>query len=187
MSKITDYNIAKMIPHSLQKDSFVVALCNAVERELKEAYNEARVLFNLSDIDHLPEGILDFLAYDQHIDFYEVTLPIEQKRELLKNSIPWHRKKGTPSAVEGLISTLFDQGRVEEWFEYGGDPYYFRIITTNKTVTNEKATEFIKALDSVKNKRSWLEAVILESAESMNLIVGAFVHEGDYSIARQVY
>lgn len=187
MSNLTDYNIANLIPHSLQQDPFVIALSNAVEKELKEAYNEARVLFNLSDYDNLPEGILDYLAYDQHIDFYEVTLPIEQKRGLLKNSIPWHRKKGTPSAVEGLISTLFDQGRVEEWFEYGGEPYYFRIVTTNKSVTNEKAAEFIRALDSVKNKRSWLETVILESAESMNLVVGAFVHEGDYTIARQVY
>lgn len=187
MSELTDYNLASIIPHSLQRDPFIVALCNSIEKELKEAYNEARILFNLSDINKLPEGILDFLAYDQHIDFYDVTLPIEQKRELIKQSIPWHRKKGTPSAVEGLISTLFDRGRVEEWFDYGGEPYHFRIITTNRSITNERATEFIRALDSVKNKRSWLEAVIIESAESMNLIVGAFVHEGDYTIARQVY
>lgn len=176
-----------LLPNSLKSDPFTVALAGAFEREIKGAYQEAQVLGNLNNVDRLPEAMLDFLAVQKHVDFYTNDLPIELKRELIKTSPALHRIKGTPAAVEQLITTLFEYGRVEEWYEYGGEPYHFRVITTNRSVNNERAAEFVRALDSVKNKRSRLDAVIVESAESMNIVYGAFVHEGDYTEVRQVW
>lgn len=94
--------------------------------------------------------------------------------------------KGTPSAVEELISTLFDEGRVEEWFEYGGEPYTFRVVTNNSSVTQDRAMEFIKALNSVKNARSWLDRVIITQMEDMQLYFAGIVHTGDNLTIRQV-
>lgn len=109
--------------------------------------------------DELPEKTLDLLAWQWHVDFYEpLGMDIETKRRLIKNSIPWHRIKGTPAAVEQVVSTAFDTSTVKEWFEYGGKPYYFKIITEDVTTNTDTIEERMKrAIKSVKNTRSWLE------------------------------
>jgi hypothetical protein len=62
----------------------------------------------------------------------------------------------------------------------------FRVVTNNPKVTNELAAEFIRALDSVKNKRSWFDSVILMQKENMNLYFAGIVHTGDYITVKQV-
>ncbi len=42
-----------------------------------------------------------------------------------------HTFRGTPYAVEQVIQTYFGDGEVSEWFEYGGQPGMFKVVTTN--------------------------------------------------------
>lgn len=162
MGNLKDNCIANLLPPSLKGDPFIVALAEASEIEVKSAYREAEQLVNFFDVDQLPEYLLDYLAYQKHVDFYDTALPIEQKRELIKKADYFHRLKGTPAAVEGLISILFGQGRILEWFEYDGEPYHFKIRTNNYTVMGNQTEKFIKSLESVKNLRSKLDAVEYE-------------------------
>lgn len=178
--------LTKLIPYSLQQDDILMAMAEAIEIQLVGAYSDAESLYTLSIIDNLPEPLLDILAYEKHIDFYESTLPIDIKRELIKNNIRFHRKKGTPYAVEELISTVFGDGYVEEWFEYNGDPYFFKVITNNTSVTNEQALDFIKALNSIKNIRSWLEKVEINSVDDHNLFIACVFHMGENLTLKQV-
>lgn len=187
MNSLNDCSIVDLIPSSLKKDPFIVALGDAVEKELKEAYREAESLSNFYDVDKLPEPLLDYLAYQKHVDFYEPDLTIEQKRELVKRSNFFHRQKGTPAAVEKLIITLFGEGKVVEWFEYEGQPYRFKVVTNNRSVTQEKAEQFLQALNAVKNVRSVLERIELTQAEEMNLYFAGVVHVGDNLTIRQVF
>jgi phage tail P2-like protein len=186
MASLTEQIFTELLPSSLKIDPFIVALGEAVEIELKSAYSEAETLANLHDVDNLPESLLDYLAYQKHVDFYDYTYPIELKRKLVKDSTHFHRIKGTPAAVEQLIEAVFGDGQVEEWFEYGGDPYKFRVTTLNQSATNERAQEFINAINSVKNTRSLLESVILLETEQTNLYWGGVVHIGSNETYRQV-
>lgn len=186
MNSIQDYVIHSLLPDSIKKDPFIVALGEAVEIELKEAYREAESMSDFSNVNALSEDLLDYIAYQKHVDFYDYTLPLETKRKLVKESAYFHRIKGTPKAVEMLIETVFGDGKVVEWFEYEGVPGYFKVITNNTSVTNELAEQFIRVLDSAKRKSAWLEKVEITQVDEMNLYIGSVVHTGDKLTLKQV-
>lgn len=188
MSKHTIYEVqlTDLLPQSLKNDPDMIAASKAVDIGFLLLVDLSKKLIVLPRVDDQPEEILDHLAYYLHVDFYDLSMPIETKRQLVKGSVYIHQIKGTPRAVELLIETLFDEGIVEEWFEYDGNPYRFRVITSNQSATNEKAEEFIRALNTVKNTRSHLDSVIILQSEKMNLYWGGFVHIGSNEEYRQV-
>ena len=54
----------------------------------------------LAMIDSLPDATLDLLAAETRAVYYDVTMPIETKREIVKASMAgWYMKCGTPAAV----------------------------------------------------------------------------------------
>ena len=65
------------------------------------------------------------------------------------------------NAIEEIFKTLNIVGNVEEWFNYGGKPYYFKVILQifNRSI-NEETEEKLRALiNEYKNERSWLEQI----------------------------
>lgn len=154
--------LLKLLPYSLRQDPVLVAIAEAVEIQLKQAYQEAEDIYNLVDIDKMPEALLDLLAYEKHVDFYEVGLPVEQKRELVKASIKWHRKKGTRGAIEDVVSIIYKNAHVFEWFEYGGEEYRFKIEVEEPFIANEDMKRLKRMVEATKNKRSWLEYVAVK-------------------------
>lgn len=186
MSNLIELIINDLLPPSLKADPFIVALGEGVEIELKAAYREAETLANSFDVNKLPESLLDYLAHQKHVDFYNTNFPIEAKRKLVKDNTHFHRIKGTPAVVEQLIDTVFGDGQVKEWFDYNGNPFNFRVETSNQSATNERAQEFIKAINAVKNTRSHLESVVLLSTEQTNLYWGGVVQIGSKETYRQV-
>ncbi|OLS34227.1 phage tail protein I [Alkalihalophilus pseudofirmus] len=184
--RVYEVPLLDLLPPSLKHDPDIIAASRAIDTGFLLLADEVNNLILLPRVNELSEDLLDHLAYYLHVDFYDRSLEIETKRKLVKDSLYLHQIKGTPKAVEHLIETLFDEGQVQEWFEYGGEPYTFRVITSNPTVSNERASEFIRALDSVKNMRSHLESVILEQTENMNLYFAGNVHVGSYETYRQV-
>ncbi|GIO09679.1 hypothetical protein J31TS6_57070 [Brevibacillus reuszeri] len=186
MIDIFNVSILDILPESLKQDPDIVAIAEALTPELQETSRTIKETSIMSRIDEQPEEVIDLLAWQFHVDFYDPDLPLETRRELVKNSLPWHRRKGTPAAVEELITTVFGDGRVEEWFEYGGDPGYFKVITNNRSVTTDQAFLFIRALNSVKNTRSWLEKIEISQVEDHNLYFAGILHMGDKITVRQV-
>ena len=91
---------------------------------LNEEVQEFRALANplLCDEKYLP-----FLAYAYKVDFWDYRLSTDKKRLLIKDSILLHQKKGTLWALERILEILEVKAEVSEWFDYGGDPYFFKI------------------------------------------------------------
>ncbi|WP_342442908.1 phage tail protein I [Lysinibacillus sp. FSL K6-0075] len=158
--------LLKLLPYSLRQDPVLVAIAEAVEIQLNQAYQEAEDIYNLVDIDKMPEALLDLLAYEKHVDFYEVGLPVEQKRELVKASIKWHRKKGTRGAIEDVVSIIYKNAQVFEWFEYGGEEYRFKIEVEEPFIANEDMKRLKRMVEATKNKRSWLEYVAVKMQQT---------------------
>jgi phage tail P2-like protein len=106
--------------------------------------------------------LLDVLAWEMHVDVWagwQGSLTTEEKRTLIEQSIDWHQHKGTRYAVDQMMKTVFKQGVVTEWYEYGAPngPYRFKIITEDDIVDPDLLNTFINAIYAVKNVRSWLE------------------------------
>lgn len=152
----------KLLPYSLSQDPVLVSMMEAVVIQFREAYEEAEALFDLVNIDKLPERLLDLIAYEKHVDFYDNELSVFQKRELIKSSISWHRKKGTRWAVERVVSIVYPNANVYEWFEYDGHKYRFKIEVDEPFIASKDMRRLRELVEATKNKRSWLEYIAIK-------------------------
>lgn len=119
-------------------------------------------------IDSVDESALVHLANQFHIMGNEGWLQAKteaEKREIIKKAIELHRYKGTKYALIKVLNSLNINGDIEEWFEYDGDPYHFKIdIFLQNYTYNEKVFESLKKMiDEYKNVRSVLEEISIES------------------------
>jgi len=186
MIKISDVSLLDLLPPNLRYVPSLSAAAQAIDAERKDILDAINKLALFPRLNSLTDVEADELAWQWHVDFYDPSLPLDQRRELVKKSYAWHRRKGTPSAVEELIRTIFGDGEVQEWFEYGGQPGMFKVITSNSSTTSDMAQEFLEAIKSIKNVRSHLEAIEVTATEDMNLYWAGVVQTGDFLTLRQV-
>lgn len=157
--RLSDADILKLLPLFMRDDDAVKALAKAVNKLIQDPGAKYKQLRTWDQIDYMDHEQLDELAWELNIDWYSSALDLERKREIIKISDQVHRKRGTKWAVEQLISAYFGPGYVQEWFEYGGPPFEFKVLTTNKAVTDEMYQEFVRIAKTTKNVRSRLEGV----------------------------
>lgn len=160
-SDIYSVDFTRSLPPTLKDDPEINALGRAIAEQLQITAQNIRRNIIYARIDELDEQTLDILAYDLHVDWYDHSYPIEVKRQTIKDSVKIHRRLGTKYAVETALGAVFPGTRVEEWFEYDGDPYTFRVIinATENGVTAEQQAAVLERVIFYKNLRSHLEAV----------------------------
>lgn len=179
MKSIQSISLLDILPFNLATDSTVKNASLAIDARLQATAGLIVQLNFLENLSSIPEQFLDELAYQYHVDFYSAGLVREQKELLVAQSLILHLRKGTPAAVEDLMTSLFGDGTVEEWFEYSGQPFHYRVYTTNGAVTTTQAQDFARALASVTRLSARLDSVQIISTESMPLYYGGFLHTGD--------
>ena len=177
MTNLTGLRLSDIMPARV-KTPETLALDAALSPELQEINDAIIEAIIMPRIDEMPEDIVDLLAWQLHVDFYEpLGLNLDKKRALVKSSIIWHRHKGTKYAVEAIVRLLFyPEFRVEEWFEYGGEPYFFRAVVGGQPTSSAKALgELIGAIWATKNERSWLEYIrFVQEINAEVRLAGAF-------------
>lgn len=186
MMKVKNLDIIKLQTKHMQQDETTQALSAALTPEFRKLSEEVKQCLLLARVEELSEALLDALAWELHVKWYDATAAIEVKRNLIKNSDKVHMHLGTPYAVEQVIEDYFGDGYVEEWFNYDGEPYKFRVVTTNASVTTDLANQFTMAVETVKNKRSKLEQIIIALSGELNTYLTAVVHTGDILTIEQV-
>ncbi|MFX3635463.1 MAG: phage tail protein I [Candidatus Pristimantibacillus sp.] len=186
MIELKDIHLLDLLPQSIKHDANIIACADALDQQLKAITSNIPKLAILSNVKGLSSEWLDALAWQWSAPFYDQSLLIEQKKELVTNALAWHKRRGTPSAVEELVATIFGSGEVIEWWEYGGQPGCFKVKTSDPSATTEKASQFLAAINSVKNVRSWLETVEITTGDEMQVYIGNAVHIGKFTTIRQV-
>lgn len=159
--KLTDLVLLSLQTAFMQKDLTTQGFCAGLQGKLREAAFDTYKLLMYSNLDSLQDtdfghSLVDELAWQFHVDYYDKSADIQTKKNLVKQSIRIHRTKGTPQAVLDLLSTAFPADTILlEWFDYGGEPYHFKIITSGFDGYDKE--KFLQALNSVKNARSYLD------------------------------
>lgn len=163
---ITVQNLLRTLPDVLRNDEEMLALGTALATVLASRVEEIGRLQIYTRIRQLPEDLLDILAYDFKVDWYNYDYDIQTKRALIENSFYVHRHHGTTGAVETALSDIYPGMVLEEWWEYGGRPYHFKVHISTPLATEENERKFHLALNIAKNLRSALESIVvtLESA-----------------------
>lgn len=156
-------------PYSLTRDADKVKLADAVASELIKAVAQSEYAAVFPRVDELPEKVLDILAADLKIQWYEIDAPISSKRQTVKECIRIHKYKGTKYAVETALRGIYEDVRVLEWNEYGGEPYHFKVVIYDSSNDREKRDRVLQKVDYYKNTRSVLEETIFEVGVSTDI------------------
>lgn len=154
-------NFMAQLPRVIDEDENLHALAYAISRVLAAHLADLPLEEIYTRIDALPEALLDILAYDFKVDWWDPNYSIEEKRRTLKDCWKVHRLLGTKAAVETAVGAIYDGTTVEEWFEYGGEPYHFRLIidASYEATDPEKHARVLERVNYYKNLRSHLDGV----------------------------
>ena len=133
-------SLLSALPPPLRDAPALRALAATAAKALSFEAEEVDRLRIYTRLDRLPEELLDILAYDFKVDWWNPDYTLEEKRRVLRDSWYVHRHMGTRAAVETALKAVYRDAAILEGFEYGGQPGYFRLWTD---VTNE---DFIPAL-----------------------------------------
>lgn len=181
MIKLTDARLTDALPKTLAEQPWVQALAEASRKMRRRvmAYADRTRLF--CDIDEASEEALDALAVELQTPLYKNDYPLTVKRQIVKNSMLYYIRSGTRGTVEELLADIYQGAEVEEWFEYGGEPNYFRVAIdisrTTVPVAEMTPAELESWLYSVKRASSALESLsyMIRHAITIGCKVEAFL------------
>mgnify|MGYP001852117321 FL=1 len=158
---LTAENMLHALPDVLKNDSGTAALASCTAAALAERKAEIDSLILYARMDELPEPLLDLLAQDFKVDWWDGDYSLEEKRQTLRDSWHVHRTLGTKAAVETALSAIYPNTKVIEWWEYDGLPYHFRLsinVSSDET-SSLKHQRVMARLELYKNLRSQLDEV----------------------------
>lgn len=104
-------------------------------------------------VQNLQEDAVDELAIELCVKGYDQSMPLEVKRNAVASALLYYTYAGTVRAVRTLIQSLYGDAAVEEWFNYNGDPYHYRVsidithqLQTVPMLTREELTELLRGV-----------------------------------------
>lgn len=180
--QLEELDFLKLLPDFMKKDEADRALAKAVSEIIKDLACKIHLYSTWDKIDDMSTQELDMLAQELDIVWYDNDASKTVKRELIKQSDMIHAKLGTNWACLQVIEKYFGESRIEEWFEYGGQPGHFRITTLDQTVLSTNIKQFHSILNKVKRKSAHLDEIVLE-AESFGTVI---IYTGSYDYERVI-
>lgn len=176
---LSNVDLIKLQSRVMRNDNDVIGFSASLSDQIRKLASETNRAQIYGYVDRLPEEALDILAWQFNADWYDANSDIDTKRQAIKDVLHLARIRGTPAAVQRLVEIYFGDGEVEEWFNYGGAPYHFRVVTSNEKAIQENAQFFFRAVNSAKNLRSRLESVIIRARGEIDMHMGLAIHTTD--------
>lgn len=164
------------LPRVVKRQEWVIALSEALGLAMGQALDYTDESQIYTRLDTAPEAVLDVLAVDWKVDWYDTGFTLEQKRETIKTALMVRRLMGTAAAVKLQVHTLYPDAEVKEWFQYDGRPGCFRV---NVPLPEEgiSATDFRRLKTGIlttKNERSHLDVIDIRHETEGTVLVGGF-------------
>ena len=167
---------------SIGYDTQVKAASTAFDKQMYEIVDETpEVCFIPRIMELLDPVLVDILAWQFHVDFYEPSRDLEFRKQLVQDSIVWHKTKGTVALVQWVLDTYWPGGAtIEEWFEYmdplpppAPDPvlgwvfaagdwhdrYRFRISIDQLVIKPEDELDVLRLIERYKPVSRWCEGI----------------------------
>lgn len=149
----------RLIPDGIKDESTLAW------NEVLDRYSEldlSKLLVYL--VENSDEATLEHLGSQFHILGYEGWLLAKNKEEkanLVKNSKKLHIYKGTKHALNEVLKTLNLQGKIQQYFEYSGIPYHFKVLidVLDRGIDEETLIRLDNLVEEYKNERSILDGI----------------------------
>ncbi len=174
--KLQDIDLARLLPAFMQRDEGNLALAAAASDALRLLAKEISKLSTWDALGLLATEELDALAEELNVLWYDKAFTDAQKRALLLASDQVYRRLGTVKAVRDVVSSVFGEASIEEFYAYGGRPHYFRINVANAaTLSAENEAKLLRMLEHVKRKSQWLDSIYADTLAALPLNLGVGV------------
>lgn len=170
---IYDIDLTKLVSQSFLEDEKMKQICEVVNTELQQIMTTTKWATASYDIDNATEAVLQHIAWQLNSELFFLGATVEEKKRLVKEAIKLHRRKGTKYAVEHAIQLIFPNATVSEWFEYGGNPYYFKVNNIESRSLREILV-IISLINIMKSLRSWIDnnfTALDEALIDLNLLL----------------
>ena len=182
----TSIDLLKLLPAWMRSDKANIALADGIKPVAETIAVDLKILTRWNKIDEMSEELLDYMAWECNVLWYDKSATIEVKRQLIKNSDLVHMRLGTKWSVRQVVEDFLGDARIEEWWEYGGKPYHFRIVTNNLAAVGENYNAMMAILSVVKRKSAWLDAFSIKLEGDMSVWLGVGYHEYSRETIRRV-
>lgn len=158
--RLTDLEMRRLLPSWMQGDLPDLLLARGVDGTMSRVAPDLDLLSIWQALDSLPEAVLDELAWQLDIDWYDSGASVATKADLVLRSDLVHMRLGTVDALASVVASYFGVGRVREWFDYAGDPHHFKVFTTDPSVVEDQnLIRFLDMLGKVKRLSSKFDGV----------------------------
>lgn len=186
MIRFENSNIVHIVPDNLKNDS-VNAIGYAISNQVKKTMEYADSTAVVANIDGVKnEKLLDLLAIEMKVPYYNENFHFETKKEVIKKAILLQNKAGTDYAIESLIDSILGSGRVIPWYEYGGVPGYFKVESENQGVGVDLQEELLTMINDVKKKSAWLDSVEIVTDGNMSLNIFVKKDEVSFEVSQTI-
>lgn len=162
MIELHEVGLVEGLPPDVAKEPWVQIL-DAVFRERRKKELEAAERLKIyTDIDRADEAVLDILAVQFRVDWYDTSYPIETKRRIIKTALEVRRYCGTEWAAQKALASIYPNVKISEWYDYGGRPGYWRmnVDITDDGVIYYTPEEIEKRLGYARRCTAHLEHII---------------------------
>lgn len=167
MDKI-DLQFVDLVPKFIRRDRNGYALSKAIAWAVEQLCADIEQAdAYLTDPERMPEWALDEFAYNHGMEWYDKMASVEVKRRWVRDADYMRYVIGTKEAVRHLLLGFYNYVSLEEWYQYDGPPFVFRVFVSGDT--DEALEEWGKrATNIVKNLRSIFGAFAQTNRESLN-------------------
>ena len=162
MIKLKDAEIINSLPSIIGNQTWAKSISFATSQMFKLVLTMADATQTFSKVDELDHDVLDILATDLRVSNYNQSYSLDLKRKLVKFALQYWATAGTKAATEEVVKAIFGDASISEWFEYGGEPGYFKISITDTALTDADVLEFKRVAENVKRLSAWLDKIVLE-------------------------
>lgn len=176
---------------SIGYDNQVKAASGAIDKQCYEIITDTgEVLFIPNIMGLTDSNLVDILAWQFHVDFYDASRDIEFRKRLVQMSIIWHKTKGTVALVQDVLDTYWPHGAtISEWFDYEDplpparppnssgplpepnwhDRYRFRILTDVGIIKPSDEQAVLNLINHYKPISRWCEGVYRARSSQCNI------------------
>lgn len=181
MSKMTAESLLSAFPYALSRTEVYEILGSLAADELEELIEQKDFAKLYARIDELDSNILDILAKDFKIDWWDANAGIEAKRKTFASCIDIHKKLGTAGAVKNALTSMYEGAAVSEWFNYDGSPYHYKVDVDlgDGLGSSEKFNSIVSKSRTFANVRSVLDSVTFECTRTETCYVGCAIATGE--------
>lgn len=158
--------LVELVPQFIRTDrngyALACAMMHMVNGFLLAVKN---AVIEMTDVEAMSESALDEKAYSLGMAWYDYGVDEARKRMWIREAELMRGSIGTVAAITRLMNGAYANCKVEEWSQYGAEPYHFRVTVFGKA--DPKTEKWARnAIAQTKNLRSILDGFYYSDAAS---------------------